>query len=281
MNNEVPSAELRKINQQARECWEANADWWDEQFGEGNRFQLDLIGPSTERLLALTPGDVVLDIACGNGAFSRRMAQLGASVVAFDFSERFLDRAKFRTTRNGELIQYANIDATDKAALLTLGKQRYDAAVCSMAFMDMATIEPILSALTELLKEDGCLVFSVLHPCFNNSDGTRLAIEEADQQGQLVTTHFVKVHRYITPSSSLGVGIPGQPQPHMYFHRPISELYNSCFRAGFVMEGIEEPTFQDTRSGARGPFSWDNFRDIPPVLITKMRLSRKQRPNLS
>ena len=39
------------------------------------------------------------------------------------------------------------LDATDEAALLSLGRRQYDAAVCSMAFMDMTAIEPLLSAL--------------------------------------------------------------------------------------------------------------------------------------
>ena len=74
------------LNRETQQIWDANARFWDARFGEGNDFQRTLIGPATERLLALQPGELVLDAACGNGAFSRRMAELGARVVAFDFS---------------------------------------------------------------------------------------------------------------------------------------------------------------------------------------------------
>ena len=40
-----------------------------------------------------------------------------------------------------------------------------------------------------------------------------------------------------------GEGIVGQPEPHIYFHRPLNELLGVCFQAGFVMDGIEEPAF--------------------------------------
>ncbi|HLB29507.1 MAG TPA: class I SAM-dependent methyltransferase, partial [Dehalococcoidia bacterium] len=161
-----------KRDAQAR--WEANAEFWDERFGEGNSFQKLLIGPSTERLLAVRPGATVLDIACGNGAFSRRLAHLGAQVVAFDFSRRFLERARTRTTEHADRIEYKLVDATDEAQLLALGPQRFDAAVCTMALMDMATIEPLLSALGQLLKPGGPFVFSVMHPCFNNTAGCKM-----------------------------------------------------------------------------------------------------------
>jgi 2-polyprenyl-3-methyl-5-hydroxy-6-metoxy-1,4-benzoquinol methylase len=165
------------LHQKVHEIWNHNAAWWDHTVGEGNTFQTDLIGPATEDLLSIKPGESILDIACGSGIFSRRMACLGADVVAFDFSENFLACAVKRTTEYADKIEYIHMDATDEEQLLTLGKQRFDAAVCAMALMDMTTIDPLLSALRQLLKGDGRFVFSVLHPCFN-SPGCRLMVEE-------------------------------------------------------------------------------------------------------
>src|SRR5512136_2653255 len=108
------------LNRETQQIWDANARFWDARFGEGNAFQRLLISPATERLLALRPGELVLDAACGNGAFSRRMAELGARVVAFDFSEQFLERARARTAERADLagrIEYHHIDATDEAQL--------------------------------------------------------------------------------------------------------------------------------------------------------------------
>lgn len=48
-------------------------------------------------------------------------------------------------------------------------------------------------------------------------------------------------------------------------------LFNACFRAGFVLDGIEEPGFDDRAQGSR-PFSWVNFTQIPPVMVARMRL---------
>ena len=84
-------------------------------------------------------------------------------------------------------IEYHVIDATDYAALLSLGAGRFDAAVCTMAIMDIASLEPLVSALAQLLRRPGRFVFSVVHPCFNSGRVSLLAEETADQSGRLVT----------------------------------------------------------------------------------------------
>jgi 2-polyprenyl-3-methyl-5-hydroxy-6-metoxy-1,4-benzoquinol methylase len=161
-----------------RDIWNQNAAFWDEYMGEGGSFQQLLIGPATERLLDLKPSERALDIACGNGAFSRRMAQLGARVVACDFAPTFIERAKQRTTEHADRIDYRVIDATDESQLLSLGTQSFDAAVCTMAMMDMSDIAPMLSALRQLLKPSGRFIFSITHPCFNSGEIGRASCRE-------------------------------------------------------------------------------------------------------
>ena len=70
--------------------WETIAEFWDDYMGEeSNRFHRELIRPKTEELLAVAEGQTILDIGCGNGNFSRRLAELGARVVAVDLHPCF------------------------------------------------------------------------------------------------------------------------------------------------------------------------------------------------
>ena len=262
--------DLQSLNQRTQDVWNQNAEFWDEKMGEGNLFQRILVGPTTERLLELKPGELVLEIACGNGVFARRLAQLGAQVIASDFSEKLLEQAKKRITEHADRIEYRLIDATDEAQLLALGERRFDAVACNMAIMDIATIEPLVSALSRILKADGRFVFSVMHPCFNNPK-VKLGLEEEDRDGEIVTDYYVKISKYIDILPQRGLAIIGQPVPQYYFHRSLTVLFNTCFRAGFVMDGLEEPAFGQGETGTRW-FSWANFTDIPPVLVARMRL---------
>jgi hypothetical protein len=68
--------------------------------------------------------------------------------------------------------------------------------------------------------------------------------------------------------------MPGEPVAHPYIHRPLSELFGACFRAGFAVDGMEEPSFakpEDGSPSAASSLSWENFVDFPPVLVVRAR----------
>jgi 2-polyprenyl-3-methyl-5-hydroxy-6-metoxy-1,4-benzoquinol methylase len=267
---DVSDDEFQGLNEAVREIWDTNADYWNERMGDGNEFHRMLIGPTQERLLSLRPGETVLDIGCGNGQFARRMAQLGAHVLAVDVSPRMIEHARANTLEHQERIDYRIIDATNHAMLLTLGHRCFDAAVCTMAMMDMASIDPLVSSLSSLLKAEGRFVFSVMHPCFNSARVKLVAEEGTTEAGDLVTRYCVRVSDYIHPRATKGVAMKGQPAPHYYFDRPISALFTTCFKSGFVLDGLEEPTFRVSAGDGRA--NWSNITDIPPVLAARMRL---------
>ncbi len=262
--------DIHLLNQETREAWNENAAFWDQKMGEGNSFQRNLIGPVSERLLELKPDEWVLEIACGNGVFARRLAQLGARVVATDFAEKMLEHARARSSAYADRIEYRQIDATDEAQLRALGKRRFDAAACNMGIMDMAAIELMFSALSQLLKPGGRFVFSVTHPCFNTT-GCKKVVEEEDREGEIVVTRAIQVSRYRGLRPAKGLAIVGQPKKQYYFDRTLSDLFNTCFRAGFVMDALEEPSFSDSVT-SNDPLSWENFKEIPPILVARVRL---------
>lgn len=260
----LPTATLAERNAAVRDLWDAKAAFWDEHMADGNQFQRELIGPASERLLQLRPGERVLDVACGNGVFSRRLAELGAEVIGVDFSRVFLERAQARKTPWDERITYREIDATDEVALLTLGERTFDAIVCNMALMDMAEIGTLLRAARHLLAPAGRFVVSVQHPPFNNNSISLLGERPAAD----ISEFFVKVSAYLTVPPGLGEGMPGEPTPHWYFHRPLHELFGEFFAAGWVIDGLEEPRFT-TAGDEPHRLTWSNMPDIPPVLVAR------------
>jgi SAM-dependent methyltransferase len=238
--------------------------------GEGNAFHKTLIEPTQERLLNVRAGQRILDIACGNGQFARRLAQLGVCVLAVDISERMIEHARARTAEATERIEFRVIDCTRADALLSLGEKQFDAAVCTMALMDMSAIEPLFGALAKLLKAGGCLVFSVCHPCFN-SGRVMQGREREDVEGRMVDRYFVRVSRYIHPLTHKGLAMIGQPDAQHYFHRPLSLLLKPAFAAGFVLDGIEEPVFPSPSEG-QGSLFEHVYSDMPAALVARLRL---------
>jgi len=259
-----------KSNKITKDAWDANAETWDSRMGdEGNDFFNVLCWDSIASLLDLEPDSAILDIACGNGLTSRRLAALGANVTAFDFSAKLIEKAKERPNPE-DRISYHVVDATNKEQLLALGKQKYDFALCNMAFFDMADIETLFKVLPKLLKTKGVFVFSITHPCFNNSSSTHL-VEEWDD-GTIHTRYAVKISRYMTQYQSEGLALRGQPKPQLYFERPLQYYMNIGFQNGFIVDGFEERAFPPEHPQVN-PLSWGgNFSEIPPVVIIRMRL---------
>ena len=251
--------------------WDRIAPWWDEQLGEGNDFQKTLIMPATDRLLDPRPGQTILDVACGNGNYARTLGRRGVKVVACDFAERFLECARKRTSTEDGSIEYRKIDATSMAELLTLGEERFDSAVCSMAMMDMIVIDPLMDSLAELLKPGGRFVFSLPHPCFSTND-MRMTADLEIRQDKAEQVFGVEIRKYLTQESGRSMGIINQPEAHFFFHRPLSAIFAACFSGGFAIDGLEEPGFPAGTGGSgKNAFSWAKRPEIPPAIVIRTR----------
>ena len=265
--------DFAELGNETVDIWERNADFWDERMGEGNAFHKLLIEPTQLDLLSLKRGERVLDIGCGNGQFARKMASLDADVVAVDAAPRMIENARRRTPPDAECegrVRYEVVDASDEKAMLKLGESSFDAAVSTMMLMDMASILPVAKVARRLLKPTGRMVFSVMHPCFNSTEGFTQIFEREEQEGEIIERLSVRVTRYIEPHAHKGQAMNGQPVPQNYFHRPLSALLGVFFKAGFVVDALEEPVFPTDVPGDES-FGWLMYKDIPPVLSVRLR----------
>jgi 2-polyprenyl-3-methyl-5-hydroxy-6-metoxy-1,4-benzoquinol methylase len=264
---------MDNLNDFTHDAWDANAQVWDEKMkDEGNDFFNILCWPSLISLLDPKPDSHILDIACGNGLTTGRLAKLGATVTAFDFSANLIELAKKRTADYQSLITYHVMDATDKSALLSLGEHQFDSALSNMALFDMANIETLFQVLPKLLKPKGVFVFSITHPAFNNASSAHV-VEEVDDDGEMKITYAIKTSRYMTPFQQRGLALRNQPKPQIYFDRPLQYYLNLGFQNGFVLDGFEERAFPPETQQVH-PLGWGGkFSEIPPVIVARMRLA--------
>lgn len=266
----MPKADWPELADDAQNRWNQIAGFWDEYLGDaGNAFHRELVRPTAERLLDIQPGVRVLEIGCGHGNFSRRLADLGAQVTATDGSSEMIARAKARFGEEADHLRYEVLNAAEPDQITAFSADPFDAIVSNMTTMDMAVITPMFQAVHEVLKPGGRFVFTQTHPCFQAPGAVKFA-EQEDRAGDVIKKYGVKTAQYLSPEAFEGIGIVGQPVPHYYFHRPLSVLLSTCFQAGFVLDGLEEPAFGPDSQGTH-EFSWRNFKEIPPVLAVRLR----------
>jgi SAM-dependent methyltransferase len=103
-------------------------------------------------LMGLSPGDGVLDVACGTGAFTRDFARVVGPeglVVGLDASETMLRRAVAET--NLEQVAYVRGDVID----MPFRDQSFDAVCCFAALNLFAEPMKALDSMTRVLTPGG------------------------------------------------------------------------------------------------------------------------------
>lgn len=118
----------------------------------GGRLLMGLAGPGTEEehrialeMLAISPADRVLDVACGPGNFTRDFGQAASEGIAVgvDASRTMLDVAVSETRRDN--VAYVRGDASD----LPFRDGSFDAVCC---FAALYLIEQPMQALEEIVR---------------------------------------------------------------------------------------------------------------------------------
>ncbi len=239
--------------------WDELADVYDQRHGdEGNDWHRLLVEPAVLALLGDVRGKRILDLGCGTGVLARRLLREGAHVVGVDGSDAFLERARRRP--GAESIEWGVVDVLDEEAIASRGA--FDAVVCTMVLMDVAEVGPLFRGARHLLTA-GPLVVVTAHPCFNHPDVVFWAEAGEDGSGEAWTRRGLKLAAYGAPYRRAVFGMPGQPVPQWYFHRPLQELLGPAFEAGLVLDALQEPTFPSEAESRYGP-------ELPPVLALRL-----------
>jgi trans-aconitate methyltransferase len=82
--------------------------WSPQLYASNARFVSDLAQAAVD-LLAVKPGDRILDIGCGDGYLTEKLASLGATVVGLDFSPELVGAARQR----GLEVRHGNAEELD------------------------------------------------------------------------------------------------------------------------------------------------------------------------
>lgn len=190
-----------------------------------------IIAPAMLEMIGPVNGKTVLDLYCGAGYLSRRLASMGANVTAVDSSERLVGIAREVDKREECRIDYAVAEPTD---LSVIEDSTFDDIVCNMGLMITRDLAGTVAELARLVKLGGRLVFSVVHPCFCMPD----ACWVRDDEGRFL---YKTVDNYYTEawwSSDIAGAIRSRTRTR---HRTLSHYVNAIGARGFSIRRISEP----------------------------------------
>lgn len=151
--------------------------------------------------LGLRPGDAVLDLGCGPGLYSQRLAAHGLRVTGIDYSQRSISYAIEQAKLQGHAIDYRYQD------YLTLNEQQaYDAAL--LIYGDFCVLSPsqrstLLQRIHAALRPGGFFVLDVSTRLHRQRHGARTNWYVAEQGFWRPTWHLVLTQGFDYPDQSL------------------------------------------------------------------------------
>lgn len=221
--------------------WGGVAQWYHDTVEDKGSYQKDLILPNLIRLMDVRAGETILDLACGEGFFSRRFNRLGAKVVGADISKELIEIAKKDKDAQGVQFEVAPADKIPFVADASIDK-----IVIVLALQNIENVPGVFAECARVLKSGGKMYFVINHPAFRIPKQSSWGWEGSEVQ-------YRRVDRYLSETREKIVMHPGgkPEETTVSFHRPMQYFVKALKKNGFGVTGMEEWT--SDRKSQPGP----------------------------
>jgi len=169
-------------------------DRWASTYDDEGNPLLALEEPEVDKALGDVAGLDVLDAGTGTGRHALRLAARGARVVAVDFSDQML--AKARAKRGADLVRFENHDLTRPLPYVDAS---FDRVLSALVLEHVPDVTGFLRELGRVTRPDGSIVVTAMHPAmFLRGVSARFRHEE--------TGEFLRPRSYVMQLSDYVMG---------------------------------------------------------------------------
>jgi len=210
---------------QSKNYWSSIAKDYDAIVKEtGDQSQQLIINPNVEQLLGDLSGKTVLDAGCGNGYWTRRMAQTAERVVGIDFTDELIERARSRGVPSNAEFIIGNLER------LLLSDETFDIVLMNMVLLDIEELPTVVHEIARIMKPGGKVVVSTVHPCFENPPNTYSLKDNVGNKIGRVVSHYFET----------GL-VKNEENNYQHWHHKISDFVNAFASNHLYLEKMVEP----------------------------------------
>lgn len=204
-------------------------------------------------------GKKILDLGCGEGGYSRELANRDGIVIGIDCNPHSIAYSIEQAEANGLTIDHYQRNSND---LYGIEDNTFDIVLCSMMLMDCEDLEGTIKEVVRVLKPSGKLFASVLHPCFdgNHEDGI-------GRQGEGINRQVV-VKNYFAPAT-WEAPLPNGKTSVIWRHRTLEEYVKVFVKSGLTIIDLNEPRPTDEQAEISTAIAW--LQKIPLFMFWELR----------
>jgi SAM-dependent methyltransferase len=188
------------------------------------------------------PGDLTIDLGCGEGRLTRHLKSLGHQVIGIDASPSLVAAA--RASDPSMTILRAD------AASLPLADGCADLAVAFMVLHDMDAMPEAVAEVARALRPGGRFCVAIVHPV--NSAGK--FENNAANSPFIIKGDYLKSFAYADT-----VEREGRSMTFHSRHRSLEGYFGALETAGFLVEALREPEIPDHALVSEGSLRWQRI----------------------
>ncbi len=252
------------------------AEWYDDLLEKSpDSFQSKVILPNLLRIVDPKPGQKILDVACGQGYFSRAFHQNGAQVTGCDISKELVDIAIKNSPENILYFVAPANQMADKIGANDLA-DKFDVATIILAIQNIEDMRATFIECAKLLKDGGRLIFVINHPVFRIPQGSSWQWDDKSHQ------QYRRIDAYMTDTKIKIDMAPGESARNQNaytrqmkantlasisttsFHRPLQSYFKALNSAGLSVTRLEEwISHKQSQAGPRASEEDRTRKEIP------------------
>ena len=164
MTNTVDKREIEQFSLLSNQWWNKSGPF--SALHKMSNARIEFIKISATRILNHLNGIKCLDVGCGGGILSERLARLGAKVTGIDASENAIKIANEHATKSRLEINYKCMSTGD---LLKSNKKffnNYDIVIASEVIEHVNNRNLFLSDISNLCRSGGIIIFTTINKSF-------------------------------------------------------------------------------------------------------------------
>ncbi len=245
---------IMEFMNKSKTSWGSVANWYNNLIEkDDDSYQRRLILPNLLRLVEARRGEVLLDLACGQGFFAREFARLqmpgasatggqaklGTKVIGVDISQELIQLAKKHPSNlaikqfNNREVEY-HVSSADKLGFIQ--NESIDKILIVLSLQNIENANDVIKEVNRVLKPKGKLFIVLNHPAF------RIPKTSSWGWDNKLKMQYRRLNSYLSESKEQIQMHPGDKpwEKTISFHRPLQFYFKALNKNNLLVSKLEE-----------------------------------------